>query len=224
MKQLSVLLLTVGLVLIASSAFAQGPAGDPRDNLNHPGTPTDRYVDAGELRDVLHLANDDFYGCYREHVRGTKEAGEVAVRFTVNRDGVVVDAAAELDRAPPELGPCLEDVLRALEFRGHDGDPVVVSYPLVYQVDRKGARILPYPVVFTKPRPVRLPLLLLPVNIAPGELRMLERVLVDPDERVEGDVQGKEGGGGAGGSDAPTPADAAPPETSDEATKPPPQR
>ncbi len=176
------LLFALALVLWAPAALAQGPAGDPRDNLDHPGTPTDRYLDAGELRDVLHAANDAFYSCYRKHVRGTKEAGEVAVRFTVQRDGSVTDGAAEMDGAPESLGPCLIGVVEALEFEDHDGDPVLVSYPLVYQVDRKGARVLPYPVVFTKPRAVRVPLLFLPPDVSPGELRMLERVLVDPEE------------------------------------------
>lgn len=169
------------LLSVPALAVAQGPAGDPRDNLDATGTPTDRYLDAGELREVLHAANEEFYGCYRQHVRGTKEAGEVAVVFTVERSGAVSEARAELDRAPEALGPCLVDVLRGLEFDDHDGDPVIVSYPLVYQVDRQGARVLPYPVVFTKPRPVRLPLLVLPVDLTPGELRMLERVLVDDD-------------------------------------------
>jgi len=182
MRLLLMLLLCVpGLVL------AQGPAGDPRDNLDHPGSPTDRYLDAAEIRDVMHATNDAFYGCYRTHVRGTKEAGEVAVRFTVTREGTVTDAAAEMDGAPPSLGPCLVDVLSALQFASHDGDPVQVSYPLVYQVDRKGARVLPYPVVFTKPRRVRLPLLVLPATISAGELAMLERILVDPDERIDAD-------------------------------------
>lgn len=184
MKHLLVFLALV-FGLLGGVAHAQGPAGDPRDNLDHPGTPTDRYLDPGELRDVLHQANDAFYGCYRTHVRGTKEAGEVAVRLSVGRDGKVFDAAAELDGAPPDLGPCLVDVLQGLEFAPHDGDPVVVSYPLVYQVDRRGARVLPYPVVFTKPRAIRLPLMLLPADIGVGELRMLERVFVDPEERAK---------------------------------------
>ncbi len=198
--------LVLALGVFGGAAHAQGPAGDPRDNLDHPGTPTDRYLDPGELREVLHLANDSFYGCYRTHVRGTKEAGEVAVRLSVGRDGKVFDAAAELDGAPPDLGPCLVGVLERLEFAAHDGDPVVVSYPLVYQVDRRGARVLPYPVVFTKPRAIRLPLMLLPVDIGAGELRMLERVLVDPEERVKVDKAGV--ASSASGSDGETTPDA----------------
>ena len=198
--------LAFAIGLLGGAAHAQGPAGDPRDNLDHPGTPTDRYLDPGELRDVLHQANDSFYGCYRTHVRGTREAGEVAVRFSVGRDGEVFDAAAELDGAPSNLGPCLVDVLERLEFAAHDGDPVVVSYPLVYQVDRQGARVLPYPVVFTKPRAIRLPLMLLPANIGVGELRMLERVFVDPDEGVQVEQAGEfEGSNEEGPSDGENP-------------------
>ncbi len=182
-----VLLVVLAGLLGPAVARAQGPAGDPRDNLDHPGSPTDRYLDASELRDALHAVNGEFYACYRQHVRSTKEAGEVAVRFTVGPSGAVTDAFAEIDRAPAELGPCLVGVLQGMTFASHDGDPVEVSYPLVYQVDRQGARVLPYPVVFTKPRPVRLPLLVLPVDLGLGELRMLERILVDPAEVGEGD-------------------------------------
>ena len=168
------------VLLQASSAWGQGTAGDPRDNLDHPGVPTDRYLDAGEIRDVLHGATDDFYQCFRTQARGTRDVGDVAVTFSVGRDGAIVEVTAELGGAPDALGPCLQDVVRALEFSDHDGDPVEVSYPLVYQVDQRGARVLAYPVVFTRPRPVRLPLLMLPIDISPGELKMLERILVDP--------------------------------------------
>lgn len=172
------------VLLIAGSAQAQGPAGDPRDRLDHPGAPTDRYLDPGEIRDVLHGATDAFYQCFRTHARGTRDVGDVAVTFTVGREGVVTEAMAEVGAAPESMGPCLQEVLRALEFAGHDGDPVEVSYPLVYQVDQRGARVLPYPVVFTKPRPVRLPLLVLPVDVSGGELKMLERILVDAAEPI----------------------------------------
>ncbi len=172
--------LVTALVLQASVGWAQGVAGDPRDNLDHPGSPTDRYLDAGEIRDTLHGATDDFYQCFRTQARGTRDVSNVAVTFTVSRDGQAVAVTAELGGAPEALGPCLQQVIGELEFAGHDGDPVEVSYPLVYQVDQKGARVLPYPVVFTRPRPIRLPLLTLPIDATPGELRMLERILVDP--------------------------------------------
>jgi len=169
------LLLVSAVVLHASVAGAQGVAGDPRDNLDHPGSPTDRYLDAGEIRDTLHGATDDFYQCFRTQARGTRDVGDVAVTFTVSREGQAVAVLAELGGAPEALGPCLQQVIGELEFSGHDGDPVEVSYPLVYQVDQKGARVLPYPVVFTRPRPIRLPL-----DATPGELKMFERILVDP--------------------------------------------
>ncbi len=168
------------LALLATSAWAEGPAGDPRDRLDHPGSPTDRYLDAGEIRDLLHGATDAFYQCFRTEARGTRDVGDVAVTFTVGQQGEVLEVSAELGGAPEALGPCLHSVVRGLEFPAHDGDPVQVSYPLVYQVDQRGARVLPYPVVFTRPRPVRLPLLVLPIDTTPGELKMLELILVNP--------------------------------------------
>jgi hypothetical protein len=61
-----------------------------------------------------------------------------------------------------------------------------VSYPLVYEVDTRGARILPYPIVFTKPRPIRLPLLTLPLDTTPGEMKMLEIIFTrDAPPKVE---------------------------------------
>lgn len=185
-------LLAAAVALQVSVAWADGPAGDPRDRLDHPGAPTDRYLDAGEIRDVLHGATDAFYECFRTQARGTRDVGDVAVTFTVGGDAQVVAVTAELGGAPEALGPCLQQVVEALEFAGHDGDPVEVSYPLVYQVDQRGARVLPYPVVFTRPRPVRLPLLMLPIDVSPGELKMLERILVDPPAPVTKDQEGPE--------------------------------
>ena len=180
----SLLALGVG----AGAAWA-GPAGDPKDRLNHPGSPTDRYLEPGEIRDVLHGATDAFYSCFRSEARGTRDVGDVAVTFTVGRAGSVEVVTAEVGAAPESLGPCLEAVVSALVFTGHDGDPVEVSYPLVYQVDQRGARVLPYPVVFTKPRAVRLPLLMLPLDIALGELTMLERILIAPADAVQEDQE-----------------------------------
>jgi len=79
----------------------------------------------------------------------------------------------------------VEAAVQSLDFGEHDGDPVEASYPLVYQVDRRGARVLPYPVVFTRPRAVRLPLLLLPADITAGEVRLLERVLTEDEPPSE---------------------------------------
>jgi hypothetical protein len=165
--------------VLASAAPAAAQGGRPMDALNWPGTATDRYLDAKEVRTVLHDASDVFFGCFRKHVRQGSAAGEVGITFTILRDGSVTDAIPQLGGAPEALGPCLEKMAGTLDFGEHDGDPFEVSYPLVYEADQRGARILPYPVVFTRPRPVRIPLLQLPLDITLGEVRMLELILVD---------------------------------------------
>ena len=93
MKHLLVFLALV-FGLLGGVAQAQGPAGDPRDNLDHPGTPTDRYLDPGELRDVLHQANDAFYGCYRTHVRQDIPVTERETRelLALRSDGNIIRA------------------------------------------------------------------------------------------------------------------------------------
>ncbi len=164
-------------LLLASPAWAQ-MGGQPTDRLDWPGTPTDRYLDAEEVRSVLHSASEPFFDCFVAFARGA-DASDVGITFTIGRDGLATGFVAELGEAPPELGPCLEQITTELEFGDHDGDPFEVSYPLVYHVDKRGARILPYPVVFTRPRPVRLPLLGLPPDLSPGEIKMLELILTD---------------------------------------------
>ncbi len=177
------LLLAAGFFLLASGvpevALAQGAGGDPHDRLDWAGAPTDRYLTADEVRDVLHKATDAFYACFRTHVRGGDVANEVSVEFTVDREGRGVEVLPQLGQAPATIGPCLREVVGGLDFGDHDGDPLEVAYPLVYQVDRRGARILPYPIVFTRPQVVRLPLLALPADVEPGELRLLEKVFVE---------------------------------------------
>ena len=157
--------------------MAAGPAGSPSDHLDAPGAPTDRYLDSSELLDVLHAANPRFYQCFRTHVRGGGEPGDVVVTFTVGAAGTTVQAEAEVASGFRLLGGCLEGVVMDVVLGEHDGDPVPASYPLVYQVDRKGARVVPYPTVFIRPGTLRLPLLTLPPDIGLGEVRMLERVL-----------------------------------------------
>lgn len=165
------------LLLIPATALAMG--GAATDALNWPGSPTDRYLDSDEVRTVLHSVTDSFFECFRTHARAGVDASDSGVTFTVQRDGSATAVDAEVGSAPEELATCLAGVVGALDFGEHDGDPLEVSYPLVYQVDRQGARVLPYPVVFSKPAPVRLPLLPLPPNVGPGEIRMLELILVE---------------------------------------------
>ncbi|HCP44716.1 MAG TPA: hypothetical protein DIU15_01585 [Deltaproteobacteria bacterium] len=162
----------------ASLVAAAGPAGSPSDHLDAPGSPTDRYLDTSELLAVLHAANARFYQCFRTHVRGGGEPGDVVVTFTVDTAGKTGEAEVEVSPGFRPLGACLQGVVDDLEFGEHDGDPMPVSYPLVYQVDRKGARVVPYPTVFVRSRTVRLPLLTLPPDLGLGELRMLEQVLL----------------------------------------------
>lgn len=161
-----------------SFAAAAGPAGSPSDHLDAPGSPTDRYLDTSELLSVLHAANPRFYQCFRTHVRGGGEPGDVVVTFTVDTAGKTGESEVEVSPGFRPLGACLQGVVDDLEFGEHDGDPMPVSYPLVYQVDRKGARVVPYPTVFVRSRTVRLPLLTLPPDLGLGELRMLEQVLL----------------------------------------------
>ena len=164
------------VLLTAGQAAAQGTGGDPKDRLDWPGSPTDRYLDAGEVRDTLHGATEGFFACFRDALRSKPEGG-ASVAFGVDRAGKAQDIQVEIGKAPESLRPCVEGVVSLLEFGDHDGDVLEVSYPLVYDVDAKGARILPYPIVFTKPRPVRLPLIALPLDVTAGELRMLELIL-----------------------------------------------
>jgi len=164
------------LLVVPGAPRASGLATDA---LDAPGEATDRYLTPTEVRTVLHASTEAFYTCFRTHLRGGEAPGETAVTFTIARSGESEAIVPELGRAPETLGPCLTQVVKALDFPDHDGDPMEVSYPLVYQVDRQGARILPYPIVFTKPRPVRLPLLELPEDTAGAELRLLELLFTE---------------------------------------------
>lgn len=178
MRRLLLLLLLAPLTLLAPGPARASMGGQPTDRLDWPGTPTDRYLDAEEVRTVLHAASDAFFDCFARFARGA-DASDVGITFTIGRDGLIGGFVAELGVAPPELGTCLEQTTGELAFGEHDGDPFEVSYPLVYHVDARGARILPYPVVFTRPRPVRLPLLALPPDFTLGEIRMLELIFTD---------------------------------------------
>jgi len=169
--------LALAAIGLPALAFAMG--GAATDRLDWPGSPTDRYLDSDEIRTVLHTATDGFFECFRTHARGGVDASDAGVTFTVQRDGHATDILVEVGSAPDALRTCLTEVVAALEFGEHDGDPLEASYPLVYLVDQQGARVLPYPVVFSKPAPVRLPLLPLPPDVGPGEIRMLELILVE---------------------------------------------
>lgn len=182
---LTSLLLFVGL----GAGEARAAGGLATDALDFPGEPTDRYLTPSEVRTVLHGATEDFYTCFRTKLRGAEAPGEVAVTFVIDRAGKPTSIETELGRAPAELGPCLLKVVEELVFDDHDGEPMPVSYPLVYQVDTKGARVLPYPIVFTKPHAVRLPLLELPEDISPAATRLLELLLTADREKPKAKVK-----------------------------------
>lgn len=202
--------LFAGLPALASA----GTGGAPSDRLDWPGTPTDRYLDAGEVRAVLHGASDGFFACFRQHASMGAGGGEVGVGFTIGQDGRATAIAPEIAQAAPALGECIAAVVAAMSFGEHDGDPFEVSYPLVYEVDARGARILPYPIVFYRPRQVRLPLLELPADSSPGEVRMLELILTDETSASTGTGSSAS----AVGSPAPASPDAtdAPPEPAEQ--------
>ncbi len=169
--------LLLALLFLPSVAAAQGLGGRVSDRLDSQGSPTDRYLESAEVRAVIHAANDAFFQCFRRAARSRGGVGDASVEFTIERTGATSGARAELGTDLPGLGDCLEQAVAGLTFDDHDGDPVEVAYPTVYVVDRKGARVLDYPVVFTRPRPVRLPLLLLPPDVTHGEVLLLERLL-----------------------------------------------
>lgn len=194
------------LCLLPGLAAAQGLGGRQTDRLDAPGSPTDRYLEATEIREVLHAANDAFFQCFRRASGSRGGVGDASVEFTIERSGATIRGRADLGTALPGLKDCLEAAVAALVFDEHDGDPVEVAYPTVYVVDRKGARVLDYPVVFTRPRPVRLPLLLLPPNITHGEVLLLERLLTSDEPAPEADPSLLESAPGAPSSPPPEPA------------------
>lgn len=187
------MVLFVLLFAAPASAQAQGMGGDPKDRLDWPGSATDRYLSSGEVRDRLHEASEGLFGCFREALRSKPEGG-ASVTFVIDREGRGKDIIVDPGKAPESLMPCVQSVIGGVEFGAHDGDPMEVSYPLVYEVDTKGARLLPYPIVFTRPRPVRLPLFSLPLDVSPGELKMLELIFTqDPPEGEEPPASPTEG-------------------------------
>lgn len=178
-------LLLLALLLAPSFAAAQGLGGRQADRLDAPGSPTDRYLESSEIREALHAANDAFFQCFRQAAGSRGGVGDVSVDFVIERSGATSHAEVDLGSDLPGLADCLELAVAGIVFDEHDGDPVEVAYPTVYVVDRQGARFLDYPVVFTRPRPVRLPLLLLPPDVTHGEVLLLERLLTHDEPVVE---------------------------------------
>jgi hypothetical protein len=158
-------LLMGGSFLWPAPGLAGGPAGDAADRLDSPGSLTDRYLSSEEVRTILHANNTPLFDCFRTNLRGGVDPGETGVTFVIGRDGKAGQVVLESAHGPPALGTCIAGVLSAIAFPDHDGAPMEVAYPLVWQVDRTGARLLNYPVVFTRPRQVRVPLVALPPDL-----------------------------------------------------------
>jgi len=148
--------------------------GTPFDRLDSPGEATDRYLSPDELRLVLHAATDEFTSCFVASVGRADAPLDAAVTFVVSRSGESQDVQVTLGGNEAALKACLGKVVEGLSFDDHDGDPLEVSYPLVFVADEPSGRVLPYPVVFTKTQPVRLPLLELPPDLSSAELLLLE--------------------------------------------------
>lgn len=159
------------LGIAGTPAFAAGPGGDVHDRLDATGSMTDRYLSPEEVRAVLHAHNDAFFQCFRANLRGGVDPGETGVTFVIGRDGKAVSIVLDSAHGPPALGSCVQTALSAIPFPDHDGEPMEVAYPLVWQVDREGARLLLYPIVFTRARPVRIPLVLLPPDVSDETVR-----------------------------------------------------
>ena len=179
------------LLALPGVATAQGSGGDPADRLDAHGAPTDRYLDRVEIRDVLHGGTEAFFACFREHLRGDANPGDLSAVFFIERDGVPSRVTIDGPETPEALSGCLVEAVAALRFDDHDGDPMEVSYPIVYQsTARQGARVVPYPLVFIRASAPRLPLLSLPPDLSAGEIVLLEKVLVveeDPEEEPDGE-------------------------------------
>jgi hypothetical protein len=144
------------------------------DRLDSSGEATDRYLSPDELRLVLHAATDDLTECFVASGGLSAASLDAALTFVISRSGETQDVQVTLGRNEAELRSCLGMVVEGLSFDDHDGDPLEVSYPLVFVADEPSGKLLPYPVVFTKTQPIRLPLLELPPDLSSAELLLLE--------------------------------------------------
>jgi len=146
------------------------------DKLAHTGERTDRYLEVGEARDVLHRATKFFLDCFVIHL-GANEPGEVTLSLEVTREGDPEEVFVEIDPELGDLRQCLVGVAEGLEFQDHDGDPMEVAYPLVFVRDDQGSRVVLYPIVFVRPRPRDFVLIHLPPTLTPEQREQLRRAL-----------------------------------------------
>jgi hypothetical protein len=167
--------LLVVLVLVAAvPAWAQYK---PPTYLAEPGSRTDRYLTAGEARDVLHGGTAQFEACFLEHTGISKTPGDVNLMMTVGWDGRPADVQLEIEEGWEPLRGCLDETASSLVFPAHDGDPLNLAYPLVFIRDDRGSRLVPYPIVFVRQRERAFLLLPLPLSLTPEERAELGRLL-----------------------------------------------
>lgn len=165
-----------GLLMATAEVRA---ASTEEDIIDQPGSPTDRYLSADELRSAVHGANLAFFACFSGRTMN-QDPGDVSVYFTVPADGVPVDVRAEFPNPVPGLAECLATAVSALRFQDHDGDPVEAAYPVVFVRDEKGARVIPYPTVFTRDRAADFVLFPVPPALDDAGRALLHRVLFPP--------------------------------------------
>ncbi|MCK6529821.1 hypothetical protein L6R50_20450 [Myxococcota bacterium] len=168
----------LGAGLLLAPAGTRG-ASTEEDIIDQPGSPTDRYLSDDELRSALHAANPAFFACFSGRTMN-QDPGDVSVYFTVPADGVPVDVRAEVPNPVPGLAECLATAVAALRFQDHDGDPVEAAYPVVFVRDEKGARVIPYPTVFTRDRAAEFVLFPVPPALDDADRSLLHRVLFPP--------------------------------------------
>jgi len=170
-------LLGLLLVLAAASTSADGVRGSAGDQLDWPGSATDRYLDDDEVTIVLHAAAAKIATCTSDEAQVLNSAEPVWLVFGVGPQGRAVAAATRRQGAATAVEQCLLSVLNELEFGDHDGLPGSYSYPVVFDTTGEVRRHLPYPLVITQKRPLRLPLLSLPLDLSAEELERIEASL-----------------------------------------------
>ncbi len=114
--------------------------------------PLGNYLDPQDVHDALIPQLAVFQPCY-EHsgAAGRTEVGEVFLDFTIAPNGSVRDGTIRDSRSGfPALDACLAEKSAELSFPGHDEEPLMVGYPLVW----RQSALQPYPMVFVKDRAV----------------------------------------------------------------------
>ena len=122
-----IILATFAGTLIAGGAYAN-PGPDAA------GAPVKGTLDKDIIRNVIKGHISEVKRCYEsELLKNSSLAGKVMVRFTVGREGKVVESKVEESTlANPVAEKCITDAVLSWEFpKPKGGGVVVVSYPFV---------------------------------------------------------------------------------------------